>query len=518
MAGNRKVYRDEEEQALMVHIWSPEIADDPEMFVRSVFPWGQAGTPLAEFEGPKKWQLDVLRGIRDHIREQKKNKLNKLDLSTLRDATASGRGIGKSALVSWLILWMLSTRIGSTVIVSANGEPQLKGVTWGELAKWHAMAINKHWFDISATKLVPADWFGQLLENQLKKGLKYYYAEGKLWSEENPDAYAGVHSQDGMMVIFDEASGIPSPIWDVAQGYFTDPIVDRYWFAFSNPRRNEGAFFECFNAKRNFWNTRQINAMNVEHTDLKVYEQIIAEHGLDSRQAKVEVLGEFPSSGEDQFISPLTVREAMERECNDDPGAPLLMGVDVARYGDDQSVIAFRRGRDARSIPWKKFKGIDTVELVNNICHLADKYNPDAIFVDGGGVGGGVVDQLKAFRYKVIEVQAGSSADDKNKYQNKRVEMWDRAREWLCTASIPNDDQLYKDATSIHYKYVATTNQLQLERKDEMKRRGIASPDVFEALVQTFARPIARNDVKHGRVARKRSIVIDADYDIFGLR
>jgi hypothetical protein len=515
MAGNKKVWRDEEEQNLMVHIWSQEIADDPEAFVRFVFPWGEPGTPLADFYGPKKWQMRILREIRDHIFEQKKNKLNKLDMATLQKAVASGRGIGKSALISWLILWMLSTRIGSTVIVSANSEPQLKSVTWGELSKWHAMSINKHWFDISATKLTPADWFGQLIERDLKKGLKYYYAEGKLWSEENADAYAGVHSQDGMMVVFDEASGIPSNIWDVAKGYFTDPIVDRYWIAFSNPRRNEGAFFECFHAKRNFWSTDQIDARYVEHTDPKVYESIIAEHGADSRQAKVEVYGEFPSSGEDQFIAPSLVREAMDRELYDDPGAPLVMGVDVARFGDDQSVIAFRRGRDARSIPWVKFKGVDTVELVNAICHLADKYNPEAIFVDGGGVGGGVVDQLKHLRYKVIEVQAGGSADDKNKYQNKRCEMWDRAREWLSIGCLPKDEQLVKDACGVRYKYTIGGNQMALERKDEMKKRGLSSPDVFESLVQCFARPVARTDMKHSRKSGRNRVAADIDYSFF---
>ena len=515
MAGNRKVYRDEEEQQLMAHLWSPVLADDPEMFVRFVFPWGKENTPLAEFSGPKKWQIKVLREIRDHIRAQRMNKLNKVDMDTLRKALASGRGIGKSALISWLILWMLSTRIGSTVIVSANSEPQLKSVTWGELAKWHAMSINKHWFDISATKLVPADWYGQLIERDLKKGLKYYYAEGKLWSEENPDAYAGVHSQDGMMVIFDEASGIPSPIWDVAQGYFTDPIVDRYWVAFSNPRRNEGAFFECFHAKRNFWSTDQIDARTVEYVDPKVYAAIISEHGADSRQAKVEVYGEFPTSGEDQFISPALVFSAMERELVDDPGAPLVMGVDVARFGDDQSVIAFRKGRDARSIPWQKFKGVDTVELVNAICHFADKYGPEAIFVDGGGVGGGVVDQLKSLKYRVIEVQAGASADDKNKYQNKRVEMWDRTREWLSIGCLPNDTQLQKDACGVHYKYTIGGSQMALERKDEMKKRGLSSPDVFEALCQTFARPVARTDMKHHRSARKNRVAADIDYSFF---
>lgn len=515
MAGNKKVYSDVEEQELMVHLWSPDIADDPEAFVRFCFPWGKENTPLADFKGPKEWQLKILRQIKKHIFDQKKNKLNKLDLSTLRLARASGRGIGKSALIAWLVLWMLSTRIGATVIVSANSEAQLKSVTWGELAKWHTMAINKHWFDISATKLEPAGWYGQLIERDLKKGIKYYYAEGKLWNEENPDSYAGVHSQDGMMVIFDEASGIPSCIWDVAQGYFTDPIVDRYWMAFSNPRRNEGAFFECFHAKRNFWDTAQIDARTVEYIDPKVYQAIIDEHGVDSRQAKVEVYGEFPSSGEDQFISPVVVRDAMNRPAIDDPGAPLVMGVDVARFGDDQSVIAFRRGRDAKSIPWMKFKGIDTVHLVNHICHAADKYRPEAIFVDGGGVGGGVVDQLKALKYKVIEVQAGSSADDKNKYMNKRVEMWDRAREWLLVGSIPNDEQLFKDAVGIHYRYTLTGNQIQLERKDEMKKRGMSSPDVFEALCQTFARPVARTDVKHNRMHSRVKMAKDLDYDMF---
>lgn len=516
MAGNRKVYTDLEEQELMVHLWSPSIADDPEAFVRFVFPWGKENTPLADFAGPKQWQLKILRKIAQQIREQKINKLNKLDLSALRLARASGRGIGKSALIAWLTLWMLSTRIGSTVIVSANSEAQLKSVTWGELAKWHTMSINKHWFDISATKLEPSTWYGQLIERDLKKGIKYYYAEGKLWNEENPDAYAGVHSQDGMMVIFDEASGIPSCIWDVAQGYFTDPIVDRYWFAFSNPRRNNGAFFECFHAKRNFWDVDQIDARTVEYIDPKIYQGIIDEHGADSRQAKVEVYGEFPITGEDQFINPATVREAMDRETVQDAGAPLVMGVDVARFGDDQSVIAFRKGRDARSIPWVKFKGLDTVQLVSRIAALANQYKPEAIFVDGGGVGGGVVDQLKALRYKVIEVQAGSSADDKNKYLNKRAEMCDRAREWMLVGCLPVDKQLLQDATCIRYKYSLSGNQLQLERKDEMKKRGESSPDVFEALAQTFAKPVARTDMRNFRKSKSITVAADIDYKFFG--
>ena len=230
------VYKSQEEQVLMTRLWAPQLANDPEAFVLFVFPWGQPNTPLAKFKGPRKWQRLVLRELADHI---KKND-GKLDMETFRLAVSSGRGIGKSALVSWLILWMLSTRIGSTIIVSANSEAQLRSVTWGELTKWAAMIINAHWWEISATKLMPAKWICELVERDLKKGTRYWAAEGKLWSDENPDSYAGVHNMDGMMLIFDEASGIPDSIWSVGAGFFTENILDRYWLAFSNPRRNTG--------------------------------------------------------------------------------------------------------------------------------------------------------------------------------------------------------------------------------------------------------------------------------------
>jgi hypothetical protein len=267
------VYSSQEEQQLMTTLWSPAVANDPEAFVLFAFPWGQTNTPLAHFKGPRKWQREVLRTIKTHIEDNQ----GKIDFDTLRMAVSSGRGIGKSALVGWLILWMLTTRIGSSVIVSANSESQLKSVTWAELIKWSAMLINSHWWEVSATKLVPAQWVCELVERDLKKGTRYWAAEGKLWSAENPDSYAGVHNQDGMMLIFDESSGIPNPIWEVGAGFFTENTPNRFWLAFSNPRRNEGYFFECFNAKRACWNTRTVDARTVEDTDKAVYEQIIAE-------------------------------------------------------------------------------------------------------------------------------------------------------------------------------------------------------------------------------------------------
>ena len=483
----KPIYSSEDEQMLMTRLWSPQIAQDPEAFVLFTFPWGQPNTPLAKFSGPRKWQREVLRSIGDHIKAND----GKLQMDTLRQAVSSGRGIGKSALVSWLILWMMTTRIGATVIVSANSEAQLRSVTWGELSKWAAMAINAHWWEISATKLLPAQWITELVERDLKKGTRYWSAEGKLWSEENPDSYAGVHNHDGMMLIFDEASGIPDAIWSVGAGFFTENILDRYWFAFSNPRRNTGYFFECFNSKRNFWKTRNIDARTVEGTDKQVYEQIIAEYGEDSSQARIEVYGEFPSAGEDQFISPVLVDEAQARPRYQDTSAPIIVGVDPARSGADSTVILARQGRDIISI--KRYQGEDTMTIVGRVIEAIEEFRPALTVIDEGGLGYGILDRLTEQRYKVRGVNFGWKSSKPIMWGNRRAEMWGAMREWLRTASIPTDRQLKSDLIG-PTKKPDSKGTIFLEGKKEMKARGLASPDAADALAVTFAFPVAHKE------------------------
>jgi hypothetical protein len=483
----KPIYSSDEEQMLMTRLWSPKVKDDPEAFVLFTFPWGQPNTPLAKFSGPRKWQREVLRSIGDHIKAND----GKLQMDTLRQAVSSGRGIGKSALVSWLILWMMTTRIGATVIVSANSEAQLRSVTWGELSKWAAMAINAHWWEISATKLLPAQWITELVERDLKKGTRYWSAEGKLWSEENPDSYAGVHNHDGMMLIFDEASGIPDAIWSVGAGFFTENILDRYWFAFSNPRRNTGYFFECFNSKRNFWKTRNIDARTVEGTDKQVYEQIIAEYGEDSSQARIEVYGEFPSAGEDQFISPVLVDEAQARPKYQDTSAPIIVGVDPARSGADSTVILVRQGRDIISI--KRYQGEDTMTIVGRVIEAIEEFRPALTVIDEGGLGYGILDRLTEQRYKVRGVNFGWKSSKPIMWGNRRAEMWGAMREWLRTASIPTDRQLKSDLIG-PTKKPDSKGTIFLEGKKEMKARGLASPDAADALAVTFAFPVAHKE------------------------
>jgi hypothetical protein len=485
-------YTPEEEQLLMTQLWSPALKDDPEAFVLFVFPWGQAGTPLERFKGPRKWQRRALRRITQFIKDNK----GKLDagelIEALRRAVSSGRGVGKSALVSWLILWMLTTRIGSSVIVSANSENQLRKVTWGELTKWATMAINGHWWEPTATSLQPAQWLTELVERDLKKGTRYWGAEGKLWSEENPDAYAGVHNMDGMMVIFDEASGIPDSIWSVAAGFFTENILDRYWFAFSNGRRNTGYFYEAVDGnKRDFWESEKIDARDVEGTDKAIYQQIIEEYGEDSDEARVEVYGDFPKSGEDQFIGPHLVDDAMKRDKWKDSTAPIVIGVDPARGGMDSTVIVVRQGRDLISV--KRYKGDDTMTTVGHVIDAIEEFKPVLTVIDEGGLGYGILDRLTEQRYKVRGVNFGWKAKNPIMWGNKRAEMWGAMRDWLKTASIPKDRLLKADLTG-PMKKPNSAGTIFLEGKKEMKARGLASPDAADAIAVTFAFPVAHRE------------------------
>ena len=495
------IYKPEDEQELMSLLWSPTLKDNPLAFVKYVFPWGVKGTPLEHFSGPRKWQREILEDITRHIAENKKlNESNsnnsiksteEIMYNVLQEAISSGRGIGKSALVSWLTIWMLTTRIGSTTIISANSENQLRSITWAEITKWLAMSLNSHWFEVSATRLAPAKWLTELVETDLKKGTRYWGVEGRLWSEENPDAYAGVHNFDGVLVIFDEASGIADPIWAVTGGFFTENTPNRFWLAFSNPRRNTGYFYECFNSKRDFWQTKVVDARTVEGTDKQVYERIIQEYGADSSQAHVEVYGMFPNAGDDQFISSLIVDEAMKRPKYKDASAPIVIGVDPARFGADATVIAVRQGRDIVKI--MRHRGDDTMTVVGYVIEAIEEFKPTLVVIDEGGLGAGIVDRLKEQRYKIKGINFGNKAKNPIMYGNMRAQMWGDMRDWLKTASIPSDRFLKTDLISPMMK-PDSRGTIFLESKKEMKARGLASPDAADAICVTFAFPVAHRE------------------------
>lgn len=512
----KQVYDAKDEMALMTEIWDPNLADDLRAWVMFTFPWGKSNTPLAKFKEPRKWQIAELEAKTDHIR-QNKIRMGQGKAPTMwTRSIASGRGIGKSALFSFDGLWMMSTRLGSTTIVTANTEAQLVSRTMAELGKWSTLAINSHWFDKSAMSLRPAEWFDALLKSDLKIDTGYYYLNAQLWSEEKPDAFAGVHNHNGVMLKFDEASGIPRSIFTVSEGFFTEPVLDRYWDLYSNPRNNTGAFFESHHRDRNEWNPIKIDARTVEGTDPAVYDKIIRTNGEDSDEARIEVYGEFPNAGEDQFIPMDLILGARDREIIVDRGAPLIMSVDYGNGGKDPSVIRFRQGYDARSTPAIRRSGMEVLDFtINQVIPAIEKYDPDAIIIDANGVGAPGGEYLRRIGYKVISVYMQGKPRDENQYQNKRAECHGEMKLWLRTGAIDNTPVLMDDLKGPKKLINKASGKLQIESKDDMKARGLASPNDGDALAMTFGQVIPRLDTKLNRRARSGDkLASGMDYDI----
>ncbi len=499
---------------LMTELWDPALADDLEKFVMFVYPWGKRNTPLEQFKEPRKWQREELQAITQHIKDQKVLIAAGKAPVMYKSSTSSGRGIGKSAITSWLNQWMMSTRLGSTAITTANTETQLKSRTWAELGKWHTLSINSHWFEKTTLALKPALWFEDCLKKQLKIDTGYYYAQAQLWSEENPDAFAGVHNYNGTMLIFDEASGIAKPIWSVSEGFFTEPILDRYWFCFSNPRRNTGEFFETHHKFRIYWKRQCIDSRTVEGTDKALLQQIVDKYGEDSDEARTEVKGQFPRQGDKQFIGRELIENAVKRELEKDTYAALIMGVDPARYGDDETVICFRQGRNARDVPKAvKLKGADNMAVANKCAELILKYNPDAVCIDAGN-GTGIIDRLREMKFKVHEVWFGGTSTDEG-FADLRTDLWRQMRDWLGGGCLPDDSDLMDDLAGPEYKFTKT-EKIRLQSKEEMKADGLASPDYGDALACTFAVKVARKDSAASlNQSRKVRIAKDMDYKIF---
>jgi hypothetical protein len=474
------------------------LAHDPLGFVHYAYPWGEPGTQL-EHEQLETWQVDLLGYIGQELQAGR---------SPVRCAIASGHGIGKSALMAMVRGWAMSTMKGCRGVVSSNTEPQLRTKTLPEFAKWHGLAINSHWFDGT---------FSYRYVLQPEHGDVWRF-DALPWSVSRPEAFAGLHNAGRrIVVLYDEASAIEDIIWETTEGALTDADTEIIWLAFGNPTRSTGRFRECFGRFRAYWHTLHIDARTVRRTNKEQFAQWADAYGEDSDFFRVRVKGQFPRASATQFIATDLAEAAAARTAECWPADPFILGVDVARFGDDQSVIVRRKGRDARTWPPLKFRGIDTMQLAARILELwhAPRERPDAIFIDEGGVGGGVVDRCRQLGLPVTGVNFGAGSDrmvlgelgaSGERYANKRAEMWGSLRAWLARAAIPNDPELVADLTGLEYGY-NSDNEIQLERKEDMKKRGLASPDVADALALTFAYPVV---VTHGLRAPPSGA---ADYD-----
>jgi hypothetical protein len=298
----------------------------------------------------------------------------------------------------------------------------------------------------------------------------------------------------------DEASAIPDVIWETAEGALTDSNTQIIWAVFGNPTQATGRFRECFGKFKHRWRTKQVDSRTVSITNKDQFKKWIADYGEDSDFVRVRVRGVFPRTGSLQFIGDDLAAQAAKREIPDDRYAPIVLGVDVARFGDDESVIYIRKGRDGRSFAPVRLRGergvTDTMTLVGRVVEVYNQHRAAAVFVDGGGVGGGVIDRLRQLNVPVWDIQFGGSSDansleaDGIRCANKRAEIWCAMREWLKGGAIPEDTQLRDELIGPQYGY-NKDNLIQLESKADMKKRGLSSPDIADALALTFAYPVA---------------------------
>lgn len=422
-----------------------------------------------------------------------------------------------------LLWWILSTRPFCKGTVTANTMGQLSTKTWAQFASMQDACLTGHWFEINTAK-------GSMRAYH-KEFPQEWFVSAQTSKEENSEAFAGQHAANSTsFYLFDEASGIPDKIWEVAEGGLTDgePMI----FAFGNPTRNVGQFYNCFHRDRNRWTTYKVDSREAQLTNKKQIEEWRGAYGEDSDFFKVRVLGEFPATSTAQLIPTDAVDDAMMREKpGADPSsfAQAIVGLDVARFGDDATVLCTRVGSDCVSIPWQTMRGMDGKQ-VGERAHahaqmLLDDYGFQIVRInfDRAGIGA-AVDEY--FRYNNMDPRIRVNAVDFSmssrwplRYLNKRAEMWSLMKDWLVKKDgvIPKDEELKEQLIAPEYMFTPK-GQIQLEAKKDIKKRLGVSPDRADALCLTFAEPAAEiNDkVREARAKMQRQ---SRDADPFkGLR
>ncbi len=411
---------------------------------------------------PDDWQKLVMISVRDNQ----------------RTAVRACHGPGKTFLAAVINKWWMATRGYPRARFTANTEKQVMSILWSELAKVHRMSKDKELYEWTKT-----GYF-------LKDAPDVHWSQAIAWSENNSEAFAGLHAPN-VLYGFDEASAIVDVIWEVSQGAMTNP--EARWFVMGNPTRNTGKFYECFGKNKwvegsddpSLWHCFTISAFDSPRVSPEYIKTIEREYGKDSDPYRVRVLGLPPMQATQQFIPVDLFDSALINAGIFAPHNPKIFGVDVARFGEDDSIGRMRRGNLTKRV--FKLHGQDTMQIAGAVLHelneakkLSDPY--DAVCVDDVGVGGGVTDRLREQGVTVLAVNAGMGARRLD-CKNMRAELWYLYKEWLQTGKV--DEELRDDSIGIQYSY-DSADRLVMERKEDMKKRGLKSPDEVDALCMTF--------------------------------
>lgn len=435
----------------------------PEIFVRDVL-----GVTIIEV-----WQFRQLCDLVKH------------DHHSIR----SGHGVGKSAFLSWAVLWFTCTHFPCKVPCTAPTKHQIEDVLWGELALWRRKM-----------KQGLADLFEVTSERMyLKMAPDECYAVARTARADNPDALQGFHSENILFVV-DEASGVPDEIFQPLEGALSTPGAKSIMAA--NPTRTRGYFYDSHHRNRAQFNVVRVSCEDSSRVSPRYIEKMKAQYGVESNVYRVRVLGEFPHEAADVLI-PLSMAEAaVERELAVSDFLRPVWALDVARYGECLNALAKRRGNTLLE-PIKTWGNVSTMEttgrLYQEYMDTPPAERPHEIIVDVIGVGGGVVDRAIELGLPVRGVNVGEAPpkDGSKRYQNLRAYLWWQMREWFmsqnCTIPREGSDYLISELTDVHYA-LTSSSKIAIEAKKDMLERGVPSPDRADSLMLTFAGGVVTTD------------------------
>ena len=438
--------------AIMIATWK----GDPVSFVRQCLS-----------ADPDEWQVAALMDIANY------------DRISIR----SGHGVGKTTFLAWVILWFLVCWFPCKIPCTANSESQLRDILWAELRKWHRRMMPgfRELLDVKTDRI------------ESKSNPAECFAVARTARKENPEALQGFH-QENLLFIGDEASGIHDMIFEVASGAMSTPGAKTVLTG--NPTRGQGYFYNTHTKLRDRWRCHKVSSLDAKHASKDYAKEIADIYGIASNAYRVRVLGEFPTSDDDQVIPFELVESAVKRGQPDTGRFQEVWGVDVARFGDDRSALARRKGNILVE-PIKFWQNKNTMQTAGIVAEAYENASekPAEILVDVIGIGAGVVDRLRELNIPVRGVNVGESAAISDKYMRRRDELWFKAREWFAKedCTIPDDANLIQELTSPSYQ-ITSSGKLLVESKADMKKRGQRSPDIADAFILTFAAGVHRVD------------------------
>jgi hypothetical protein len=433
---------------------------------------------------PDKWQVRALRSIQ-------RNK---------RVCMKASKGPGKSTVLAWAAWWFLVCFAHPKVVCTSITEDNLRDGLWAEMSKWQQKSeFLKAHFTWSAERI----WCNDAKQT--------WWMSARTWAkgasaDQQANTLAGLHA-DAVMFIVDEAGGVPDAVVAAAEGGLANADKSEGRIAklvlAGNPTHTEGPLFRASTVESGLWDVIEISGdpddpERAPRVSIEWAREQIQKYGREHPFVLVNVFGKFPPQSANTLFGPDTVREAMKRDI--EPALyrdeVKIMGVDVARHGDDRTVIALRQGRLV-FMP-RILRIADTMRIAAEVARAINEHKPAACFIDMATFGAGVVDRLRQLHFPVIGVFAAEKPVTDTKYANRRAEMWFRMSEWLTNGEggvLPNIPELVAELTVPTYHFDAH-DKLALEKKADIKKRTGTSPDIADAIGFTFAQPVASREVQ----------------------